>query len=267
MNNRNPTDGSQFLLVIPCYCESNRLSRFLHPLINKLSDAPFRTDILVVDDGSPLQEYRRLRETVQVGQIGAVTVLPPERLTENTGKGGAILHGWRQSSAYLWRAFVDADGAVPSEEVLRVLRRVHVEGNLRQSYFATRSPQRGRTVQRTLVRGLAGQIFTGLARTIVGSELTDSQCGFKIISNQAFAQIDRKMEGYGFCFDLELYAMLSRIGAPIQEVPIDWKDQPGGHISLLHHSPQMILDLLRIRQATRTFSRQYTTTLAPARSL
>ena len=246
-------DGAEvdFLLVIPCYYESKRLPSFLEKLKQALYLAPFTTHILVVDDGSSVLEQERLLTLVKQENYGQVTLLTPELLPENTGKGGAILHGWRQAHPARWRAFVDADGAVSPMEILIVLTDIHTSPNPKEAYFAVRKPDLAYQVHRTLLRWISGKVFGMLAKMILNSEISDSQCGFKVISTNVFKKIDHHLQGFGFCFDLELLVILRLAKIKVKEVQVNWSEQPGGHLNLFRHGFEMIANLFRIRNSAR----------------
>ena len=90
-----------------------------------------------MDDGSPIREQEQLLRIVQTGETrGRHRVKAILDVTENSGKGGAVLHGWRQSRSSRWLAFVDADGAVSANEVYRGPGKWSTQaGDHQKSYF------------------------------------------------------------------------------------------------------------------------------------
>ena len=239
---------TDFLLVIPAFRESGRLPPYLDALKHTLAPAGFTTSILVVDDGSPPPEQAALSTLIRPGSTGTCTVVAPLLLTVNQRKGGAILAGWRHRPASRWLAFVDADGAIPAREVLRVFTLVAAGSQPSTAYFSSRQRSAGRVVEQRPLRFLAGRIFAGLVRLLVDRKIHDSQCGFKIVPAALFARIDSSLHGHGFCFDVELLASLRQAGGEVREIPIDWKEQPGGKITPFRHGPRMLLDLWKIRR-------------------
>src|SRR5690606_28301600 len=80
----------------------------------------------------------------------------------NLGKGAAVYRGWDQAQGEEWLAFVDADGAVPPEEVVRVLRRVLEPEQAGRALYAVRTGGHGTVVRRQGVRRVTGQVFRAL---------------------------------------------------------------------------------------------------------
>ncbi|MDR1305897.1 MAG: glycosyltransferase [Verrucomicrobiales bacterium] len=238
----------QFLLVIPAYRETRRLPPYLRALTAALADAEFTTALLVVDDGSPSAEQAELRGFAAPRRAGNCQILPPLLLPRNTGKGGAILAGWRHGvAAARWLAFVDADGAVPAGEVRRVFALAHRQ-RAANCWFGARDRTAGRHVQRRWLRGLLGKIFAWLARTWLGAEVHDSQCGFKLIPAALFQTNGVAIQETGFCFDLDLWLTARRAGAVIVSLPVDWRDQPGGQLRVWRDGWAMLRQLRRLRK-------------------
>lgn len=83
----------RFLLVIPCFRESDRLPRFLRELVDSLQDAPYSCNILVVDDGSGDREQKAVLDLVGAVDSVKQMILPPLLQPRNLGKGGAVRAG------------------------------------------------------------------------------------------------------------------------------------------------------------------------------
>jgi glycosyltransferase involved in cell wall biosynthesis len=249
-----------FLLVIPAYHESERLPRYLETLADALEKQAYRTAILVVDDGSSRQEQERLLACIQSIVQKHKNVLPPVLLSANRGKGGAILAGWDYGFPARWLSFVDADGAIPACEVVRLFSLVAGTADEERAVFASRVKMLGRTVTRSAKRHLTGRVFAFLVGYFIDSRVYDSQCGFKIVPAGAFAAIRGQVTEVRFAFDVELLALLLKSSIPVEEVPIDWIDQPGSKVSFLRDTFRMFRSLLRIRSTHKLWTSSKKTT-------
>jgi glycosyltransferase involved in cell wall biosynthesis len=147
-------------------------------LVRVLSGGRFSTAILVVDDGSPDEEQPSLRQIISVGRVANCEVLPPLFLAKNQGKGGAILTGWRSGVQATWLAFVDADGAVPAEEVLKLFELAEQKGRVGifPCLWASRIKVADKVVRRRKIRHLLGRLFALLVRVFLigGGSMTVS---------------------------------------------------------------------------------------------
>jgi len=245
----DPAPTPDFLLVLPAYRELERLPRYLSALTGALSKAPWKTEILVVDDGSPPREQEALSGQVKVGTSGRCRVLPLLALERNSLKGDAILEGWRSRPAR-WLAFADSDGAASAGEVVRVLGQIAAGDTTEGSaYFAVRHGRGSPGTGRTAARRLLGRIFSWLAGLALRVRPIDFQCGFKVIPGKVLPRIEDRLEGRGLCFDLALFLELGAEGVPVVPVPIEWNEMPGGKISAWRNGPGMIAGLWNL--ATR----------------
>jgi dolichyl-phosphate beta-glucosyltransferase len=238
-----------FRLIIPAYREINRLPDYLRSLQFSLASAAFRTEILIVDDGSPFFEQKALRQKIEVGETGNCRVSEPLFLPRNRGKGAAIMTGWSEAGIPArWFGFVDADGATPAREVCRIFNHIHAQAEPAEVYFTRRQTLDGRFTPRPFLRALAGLVFRRLVHQLIDPQVSDSQCGFKILSAESFPKIKDLIETSGYCFDIELLSVIRFLGFPLQELRIDWQDQRGSHMNVFYHSLVMVRELMIIRQ-------------------
>lgn len=215
------------LLVIPCYCERQRLPRFLPDLCTALKDeAGLR--IRVVDDGSPPDQQEWLVEYVNGLRVDFPFLDAAQLNPQNTGKGGAIYSGWDLPGSANQLAFADADGAVPAAEISRLLRQAAPQPD--KALYAVRTGGAGTRVIRRFVRRVAGSVFRWLVRRLFHFPMPDTQCGFKVIPAARFADLRPALKENRFTFDVELTWHLLRRGVAIEAVPINWTESPGSRL-------------------------------------
>jgi hypothetical protein len=82
---------------------------------------------------------------------------------------------------------------------------------------------------------------------LIDKNISDSQCGFKVLPTYLFLNIKDRLRGQGFCFDIELLLTLRRLKVDLQEVPIEWQDQRNGSVNIFLHGPIMVWELIKIR--------------------
>lgn len=218
---------SATLLVIPCYRERDRLPRFLPDLcraLERMEDVQVR----VVDDGSGPEQQEWLAAWVD-DQRKHFPFLDPAQLNpQNLGKGGAVYSGWDRPEGADRLAFVDADGAVPAGEVVRVLNLTREAPG--EAVYAVRTGQDGTRVSRAFHRRIAGGVFRWLVRRLFRFPLPDTQCGCKLVPAAAYAAIRQDLKEHRFTFDVELTWHLLHRGVGIEAVPIHWTESPGSRL-------------------------------------
>lgn len=248
MNKEHRQGLPEFHLVIPCFEESKRLPACLADLVSHLEDRQYRTNILVVDDGSGEEERKNTQGIVSELRQSHPMILDPLLLKKNMGKGFAVRAGWQAGKTAKWLAFVDADGATPASDVMRVFDMIYRENNPVKCYLGSRLRTAGSSVERNWKRHLTGRIYATFAGMFIGEKLYDFQCGFKVISQQAFQSIFPYLRENRFAFDIEMILALADSGYDIEEVPVNWRDIPGSKVSILRDSGQMLKSLFEIKQ-------------------
>jgi dolichyl-phosphate beta-glucosyltransferase len=241
----------KILLVIPSFNDSARLGVFLPLLCRAVFVSDLGIRIQVVDDGSCKEEVSQTQELVERFRAGFPSLLPLLCLGRNRGKGGAVYAGWEQAGDEEWLAFVDADGAIPAEEVLRFCKHVSVQSGF-DGLLASRILMLGHTIDRTTKRHIFGRVYATLAKIFVEVPVYDSQCGFKFFKRSSFEQVRPNLETMRFGFDLELLANFHSMGFPLLEMPIrQWSDVPGAKVRLVRDSLEMFVSLWKLRNKMR----------------
>ena len=250
------------LLTVPCFRESERLPAFLPELCREMMRLG-TVEILVVDDGSGAAETAATRTLVEQLRPSHPCLRPLLELPENLGKGGAVYAGWAHASSDAdWLGFVDADGSCSPAETARLIRLAQDLSHPQSlsstnppptpALFASRVKMLGRRVERQLKRHLIGRIYATLVSELLGIPVYDSQCGLKLVPRYAYSAIADRLSIHGFAFDVDLLTALLENGTPVQEVPIDWIEVPGGKVRLIRDSLRMLRDILAIRQHRRS---------------
>jgi len=246
-----PKSVSRILLVIPSYRDSERLAPFLRELVTTL---PPHFSILVSEDGSGSEEVLRIKALISsvrqemTREENGPKLLDPLIHDPNSGKGGAVLRGWRQGVGYELLAFADADGAVSAHEIVRAEAFMRSETPPIDALFGSRVKMLGRNIHRSKIRHYSGRIFATLVSVVGRVPAYDTQCGLKILTAAAFEKIAPFTQSLGFAFDVELLLLLLKTGRRVVEFPIDWEDVAGSKVHLLRDSTRMAREVFRIRR-------------------
>lgn len=213
---RSPVDLE---VVIPAYNEAARLPDTLACSAAFLTEQPWRTRLVVVDNGSVDETAAVARAAVRPAGRVSITVIGCSR----PGKGAAVRRGITTSSSPLV-GFFDADLATPVETLAETVAALRAGA---AAVIASRHAAGARFVRaQPLGRRLGGAAFRALTRPLVPG-VHDTQCGFKFFAREAVqAAIDR-CRTTGFAFDVELLAQIRRNGGRIVELPVAWTDHAG----------------------------------------
>ncbi len=155
----------RIITIIPAYNEENAIVQVVN-CVKKYSD------VLVVDDGST-------DETSILAKNASAKVLNHNK---NIGKGAAIKTGLECAikDDYDLMVLLDGDGQHDPRCIPLLLDRMDGVDLLIGSRFLNMAPQ-----NMPLQRRLSNGITTRLIRFMTGYHITDSQCGFRVISKKA----------------------------------------------------------------------------------
>lgn len=228
-----------YSIIIPAYNEGQRLGATLDHVLAHLEASGWKAEVLVVDDGSTdstaelVREYARRR--------------PAVRLLENPGnrgKGYSVRNGMRQATGELL-LFTDADLSAPIAEAGKLFARIAAGADVAiGSRWLDPALQ---TARQPFYRQLFGRIFNLLLRLILGLRFKDTQCGFKAFTRHAAQLIFARQRIERWGFDPELLFLAAKLGLRVEEVAVEWADDPRSKVRPLRDGMRIFSEMLRIR--------------------
>ncbi|CEM26614.1 unnamed protein product [Vitrella brassicaformis CCMP3155] len=252
-------------LVIPAYNEADRLPPMLkdtakYLLDRRVADPSKSFEVLVVCDGSRDQTARVARTTA--AECGIAQELKVVRLRRNMGKGFAVKMGMLlgQGESLL---MVDADGATDIRDLSHLEAKLH-RGARRPPgkpsttadaqtaeydvVFGSRAHlQKDAVAHRAWYRNVLMYGFHVFVTLLVGSNVKDTQCGFKLFTRAAARDIFASLNVTRWAFDIEVLVIAQRLGLRVAEVAVNWQEIPGSKLNVALASLQMARDIILVR--------------------
>lgn len=238
------TEAPFLSVVIPAYNEEGRLPATLASVTDYLGRQRYRSEVLVVDDGSS-------DRTAEVaGRQPGVKVLR----RDHRGKGFAVRAGALAArGAYV--LLCDADLAVPIAEWEKVY------AHLSSGYDVVIGSREGLGASRQgepWYRHVMGRAFNLIIRSVALKGINDTQCGFKALSQAAAQDLFRRVRIYGddapilrgaavTAYDVELLFLARRSGYRIAEVPVLWHYGTETKVNPVRDSLRNLRDVLTVR--------------------
>lgn len=229
-------------VVIPTFNEEQRIGGTLEALVRYLDVQPWRSSVVVVDNGSSdatvdavdrIQAAHSLRRSTSIAVIGCAS----------QGKGAAVRRGML-TGASKWVGFCDADGATPFDAIGAAIN--ELKGGADMVVGSRRIAGAAYVAAQPLDRRLAGALFRYLVRSIT-SPITDTQCGFKFFTRAAALNIFSRSCINGFAFDVEVIAIACGLGYRIVQLPVEWSDVDGSTLSIRVHGRPLLRDVRQLR--------------------
>ena len=105
---------------------------------------------------------------------------------------------------------------------------------------------------RSLKREIASRCYNRLARTMLRTQFSDAQCGFKAITKRTAKKILPLVEDTGWFFDTELLFLAERLGYRIWDMPVRWLEGSKSSVRLLPTVIEDLKGLWRLRKKPLT---------------
>jgi dolichyl-phosphate beta-glucosyltransferase len=232
-------------IIIPAYNEERRLPPTLHKIAAFLRSQPYRSEVLVVENGSRDDTSgvaeRFIAEQVRPEDPFCVT------LTHSTpGKGAAVRHGMLLGQGeYLF--ICDADLAMPIEEIAKFLPPARLRGAY-DIAIASREVLGAERIDEPVYRHIMGRVFNLLVRVLAVPGIQDTQCGFKMFTRSSAALSFGLQQLDGWSFDVEVLYIARRHNLRLVEIPICWYYQSDSRVRPFQDTINMVRELLRIRR-------------------
>jgi len=236
-----PESGRIFLsVVVPAFNEEARIGQTLTSIRGYLLEKNFRSEIIVVDDGS------RDRTAEEAGlALRGMAEVQIIRCPRNAGKGAALKEGILRARGD-FVLFSDADLSTPIEELEKFWPLVDQGCDV---VIGSRAlPGADIQVRQSPIRELMGKTFNVFVRLLVLKGIRDTQCGFKLFRGETAREVFPLIRTRGFSFDVETLSLCRRLGHRIAQVPVVWRNAPQSRVRIVRSSARMFLDLLKIRR-------------------
>ncbi len=211
-------------VVIPAYNEAKRIRPTLESVAEHLRSKDFKSEIIVVDDGSKDDTCSVVRDMMRE--------VPNLRLIEsdkNRGKGAAVKRGMMEASGE-YRLFMDADGSVHIREADRFLFHAAYGFDIVIASISHPSQVRPVVERAGMLRRAFGSVSHALVRMFATPGIYDTQRGFKLFSASAADTVFSRQTIDRFGFDIEILVIASHHGLKVKEVPVAWNNPAGSTV-------------------------------------
>ena len=192
-------------IIIPCYNEEKNIFNAIKSISNHFKKTHF--EIIVIDDGS-IDSTRRI--------INSLDNIITNEKRDNKGKGFSIKEGVLKSKGKKI-LITDADLSTPIDEYQKLDKFI----NKFEIVIGSRGLEASQ-VQNNIFRIFFGKIGNLLIRSIV-KDISDTQCGFKLLNANVAKEIFSINTIDGFGYDFELLFLAQKKKYSIKEIPIKWK--------------------------------------------
>jgi glycosyltransferase involved in cell wall biosynthesis len=209
--------GKRLLIFIVAYNAEATIEKVLNRIPQSLRTN--ETEVLVIDDSSSDETFARGVGYQQQNAEFKITVL---RTPENQGYGGNQKLGYRYAidNGFDIVALIHGDGKYAPEKLPALLQPVAdgktdavLGSRLIDKYSALRAGM-------PFGKWIGNRLFTTFENSVLGTELSDFHCGYRVYATHALAQIPFEKNTNDFHFDTEIVIQFLLKKLRILELPI-----------------------------------------------
>ena len=210
-------------VAVPVHNEAHVLAASIARLCAYLDARfPFRWRVTIADNASTDGTWGVAQELCRsFDGVSAVHL-------EEKGRGRALRRVWSASDADVV-AYMDVDLSTDLDALLPLVAGV-VSGHTDVAIGSRLV--RGAHVVRGPRREVMSRGYNLLLRATLRTKFRDAQCGFKAVRADAARALLPYVQDDAWFFDTEFLVLAERAGLRIQEVPVDWVDDPDSRVNI-----------------------------------
>lgn len=235
-------------IIIPAFNEEQKIARDIGETAKFLSERPYSSEILVVDDGSSDQTLARAEVAARSQAYPRVSV-SVLNYGANRGKGYATRFGVQAAHGGII-GFMDSGLCVPLRFIDVAVAKIQSGSDF--AIGSRRLPGNKITKAQPLHRQAGSKVFWYLMRAVMGVRVTDTQCGFKFFGRPAAQTIFSELVTDGFMFDVESLLIAQKMGFKGAEFPVEWSNDADSRYALVMGTLRNFRELARIRYRLRS---------------
>ena len=207
-------------IIIPAYNEENRIRRVLEEIKDLVTTNNLNWDVIVSIDG------KDNTEEIVKGFTSLYPFIRHQKSQGRSGKGYAIKRVINSSTGE-FTMIMDADGSVELTDIVKNFQYLtKYDAILFDRYSAN-----GNTIP--LYRRIPSRGFNMLVRAMLGLEVTDTQCGYKLVRTSIIKEAFKRIGITNTFFDVALLYHIQKLGGKIKEIEVKYSHRDESKFNII----------------------------------
>lgn len=230
----------RLVLTVPAYNEQGVLEESVSALTDFMEKTFPDTDWTII-----LAENASTDKTHEIaGRLSERHKQVETMHLKEKGRGKALKASWSSRKADVY-AYCDADLATDIRHLPQLVGAV-ADG---QDLAAGSRYMPGSKTERTLKRLILSRGFNLAAKIMLGTRVSDLQCGFKAVSPRIISGILPHVKNNNWFFDTELIVRAEKArGYGITEIPVTWSEKRNSKVQTLPTVREYLFCMRRLRR-------------------
>lgn len=195
-------------IIIACYNEESLLANNVKEIENVMAQTKYTYELIFIDDCSQ-DRTREVIEQLTADRPG----MKYEFHEKNVGRGGTVCEGIRMAQGKM-AGYLDIDLEVHARYIPSMLWAIEQEGyDVCTAYRIYKIPSGPFT------RHILSVMYRKLVRYLLGTNIVDTETGFKFFNREKILPIVAACENKGWFWDTEIMVLAEKNGLKIKEIP------------------------------------------------
>ena len=235
-------------IVIPAYNEQTKISVDIYAADKFISENNLVGEMIIVDDGSTDETFSIANSFKEKINSNLIVI----KLPENSGKGKAVCEGVRTSTGEMVM-YADAGLTVPFNNALDGIKLIE-EGKCDIANGSRKMEETKIIREQDFDRKFISKVFGILSKFFlkIPSEMTDTQCGFKVYKGDMARKLYKELTITGFLFEIEFILLAIKNGYKICEFPVIWRCDRDSRLSVSGSSMKIISEFISLKRNANT---------------
>jgi dolichyl-phosphate beta-glucosyltransferase len=246
-----PNNNKTLSIVIPVFNEEKRVKKAFTELSKLALPRGLKLEeVIFVNDGSTDSTVSSIKYEILSMKKSKMVNTKYQILSykQNRGKGYAVRTGMKRATGD-YALLCDVDMSVPLTDLKLFAKAMKQNVAV---VIGTRKTGKSAVIEhQPLYRELLGRGFTKLTQVVLGIQVSDFTCGFKLFSRQAKNSIFAKSTIHRWGYDAEIILLSEQAGFAVTEIPVSYLDDRGTRVNLAIAIPQTLIELFRIALTLR----------------
>jgi dolichyl-phosphate beta-glucosyltransferase len=202
-------------------------------------------EYIFVDDGSKDNTSKKIIKFIKSQKKNSYKKFKLIKLKKNCGKGAALKKGVNKSKNN-WILTSDIDISVSLNQ-LNIWFKKKKSFDYNKIYFGSRNLLKSKVAYK-IHRKIIGFFFNIIMKFLLGINLKDTQCGFKLYPKKIAKKIFSQIKIEGFAHDVEIVLLAKKFNFDIKELPVKWVHKNNGKINLIKDSLKMFASMIKLKR-------------------